>query len=78
MIPVKEVIPVENDTEIDIDNLDIETEMEDEEVVATVPEEKEENRIVTLLSMPSRKVKIKISKELLEELERMQLNFKLN
>ncbi|MCZ8196176.1 MAG: DNA polymerase III subunit alpha [Flavobacterium sp.] len=78
VIPVKEVLPVENDTEIDIDNLDIETEMEDEEVVASVPEEKEENRIVTLLSMPSRKVKIKISKELLEELERMQINFKLN
>jgi DNA polymerase-3 subunit alpha len=77
VIPVKEVIPVENDTEIDIDNLDIETEMEEEEV-ASVPEEKEENRIVTLLSMPSRKVKIKISKELLEELERMQINFKLN
>ncbi len=78
VIPIKEVLPVENDTEIDIDNLDIETEMDEEEVVATVPEEKEENRIVTLLSMPSRKVKIKISKELLEELERMQINFKLN
>ena len=78
VIPVKEVLPVENDAEIDIDNLDIETEMDEEEVVASVPEEKEENRIVTLLSMPSRKVKIKISKELLEELERMQINFKLN
>lgn len=76
--PVKEILPVENDTEIDIDNLDVEAEMEEEEVALSVHEEKEETRIVTLLSMPSRKVKIKISKELLEELERMQINFKLN
>jgi DNA polymerase-3 subunit alpha len=28
--------------------------------------------------MPSRKLKVKISSELLQELERMQLSFKLN
>jgi DNA polymerase III subunit alpha len=38
----------------------------------------EETKIVTFLSMPSRKLKIKISNELLVELEKMQLNFKLN
>ena len=40
--------------------------------------EVEETRIITRLAMPSRKLKIKISNELLVELEKMQLNFKLN
>ncbi|WP_298222079.1 DNA polymerase III subunit alpha [Flavobacterium sp.] len=40
--------------------------------------EVEETKIITRLSMPSRKLKIKISNELLVELEKMQLNFKLN
>jgi DNA polymerase III subunit alpha len=47
-------------------NLDIET-----EVV-------EETRVVTKLTMPSKKLKIKISNELLSDLERMQINFRLN
>ena len=76
-VTVKEVIPVENDTIIDIDNLDTESEIQEEEI-EEVPTATEENRVVTLLSMPSKKVKINISKELLEELERMQINFKLN
>jgi DNA polymerase-3 subunit alpha len=46
-----------------------------ETIVAT---EIEEVKIVTRLSMPSRKLKIKISNELLVELEKMQINFKLN
>jgi DNA polymerase-3 subunit alpha len=46
-----------------------------ETIVAT---EIEEIKIVTRLSMPSRKLKIKISNELLVELEKMQINFKLN
>ncbi|MBF2709305.1 DNA polymerase III subunit alpha [Flavobacterium soyangense] len=38
----------------------------------------EETKVVTRISMPSRKLKIKISNELLTELEKMQINFKLN
>ena len=38
----------------------------------------EEVVVVTKLSMPSRKLKIQISNELLAELEKMQINFKLN
>jgi DNA polymerase-3 subunit alpha len=38
----------------------------------------EEIKVITKLEMPSRKLKIKISNELLSELEKMQLNFKLN
>ena len=77
LVAVKEIVPVENDTIIDIDNLDAESEIEEEEI-EEAPTATEENRVVTLLSMPSRKVKINISKALLEELERLQVNFKLN
>jgi DNA polymerase-3 subunit alpha len=41
-------------------------------------EEIEEIKVVTKLTMPSRKLKIKISNELLQELDKMQINFKLN
>jgi len=40
--------------------------------------EVEEIKVVTKLSMPSRRLKIRISNELLQELEKMQINFKLN
>ena len=40
--------------------------------------EMEEIKVITKLEMPSRKLKIKISNELLSELEKMQVNFKLN
>ena len=40
--------------------------------------EVEEIKVVTKLSMPSRKLKVQISNELLFELEKMQVNFKLN
>jgi DNA polymerase III subunit alpha len=52
---------------------------EDEEpIVAETIEEVEETEVITRISMPSRKLKIKISNELLSELEKMELNFKLN
>ena len=38
----------------------------------------EEIKVITKLEMPSRKLKIKISNELLFELEKMQVDFKLN
>jgi len=46
-------------------------------VQVAVPTVIEEDRIITRLSMSSRK-KIKISNELLQELEKMQIEFKLN
>ncbi|HMK07030.1 MAG TPA: hypothetical protein VK476_05830, partial [Flavobacterium sp.] len=49
-----------------------------EEAELEVSAEVEETKIITRLSMPSRKLKIKISNELLVELEKMQINFKLN
>jgi DNA polymerase III subunit alpha len=49
-----------------------------EEMELNVATEIEETRIITKLTMPSRKLKVRISNELLQELEKMQLDFKLN
>lgn len=50
----------------------------EETVTETIATDVEDIQVVTKLSMPSRKLKVQISGELLQELERMQLNFKLN
>lgn len=50
----------------------------EQEVPQTVVTDVEDVQVVTKLSMPSRKLKVKISNELLQELERLQVNFKLN
>src|SRR5690606_20265092 len=47
------------------------------EVEVEVEREPEEVRIVTRLAMPSRKLKVNICGELLRELEKMNLNFRL-
>lgn len=49
-----------------------------EESILDAESSGEETRVVTGLSMPSRKLKIKISNELLMELDKLQINFKLN
>ncbi len=72
-----EATPIEvevDEISMDEDGNILETETS-ETIVAT---EIEEIKIVTRLSMPSRKLKIKISNELLVELEKLQINFKLN
>ncbi|SHI96741.1 DNA polymerase III subunit alpha [Flavobacterium haoranii] len=58
------------ETEDDEENIEVEVEPMVTEV--------EQVQVVTKLSMPSRKMKIKISNELLQELENRQINFKLN
>ena len=49
-----------------------------EEEIATEEAEEETIQVVTKLSMPSRKMKVKISNELLQELDRLDVSFKLN
>ena len=68
-IEIKPVlIPVDED--LDMENLeDIEIEME-------AP--KENVKVVNQLVMPSRKLKVQISNELLSELEKKQIDFRLN
>ena len=80
-----EVAPVETDNEEEIfvdeiEDSEVETdELTDSITVAKLKvEEIEEIKVVTKLTMPSRKLKVKISNELLIELEKMQINFKLN
>jgi DNA polymerase III subunit alpha len=69
---------VATDVELDTENDEI-SDSDEENIENTVLEtEIEEIQVVTKLSMPSRKLKIKISNELLQELENMQINFKLN
>nr|MBP6758853.1 DNA polymerase III subunit alpha [Flavobacterium sp.] len=51
---------------------------DDEPILVETITEVEETKIITRISMPSRKLKIKISNELLVELEKLQINFKLN
>jgi len=75
-----ETVPVLDDNEevvFEDENDDME---ESESVTMKAPQvtEVEEINVVTKLSMPSRKLKIKISNELLLGLEKMQVNFKLN
>lgn len=60
------------ETDGDEENLDLDFEE------ALIPQEKEEYRVVTKLEMPSRNTKIEITAELLEELENLQVNFRLN
>ncbi|AOW08424.1 DNA polymerase III subunit alpha [Flavobacterium gilvum] len=73
---IVETVPefTENDEEAFVDESEEATEMVETKSITEV----EEIKVVTKLSMPSRKLKIQISNELLFELEKMQINFKLN
>lgn len=71
-------VVIENDEEAFAEEIDDVETSESEETDTVEVTEIEEIKVVTKLSMPSRKLKIKISNELLLELEKMQINFKLN
>lgn len=76
---IKRIVETTPDFETDEE----ETFADSEEETADVNETKqvtevEEIKVVTKLAMPSRKLKVQISNELLFELEKMQINFKLN
>jgi len=63
---------------VEVENEDTDETMEDLEMNIEVPSEKEEIVVKTKLSMPSRKLKVNISNQLLQELENLQVDFKLN
>ncbi|MDD5149502.1 MAG: DNA polymerase III subunit alpha [Flavobacterium sp.] len=68
-------------TEVEVDEIvmDENGDVFENEISETIlTTEVEETKIITRLLMPSRKLKIKISNELLVELEKLQINFKLN
>jgi DNA polymerase-3 subunit alpha len=62
---------------IAVDDENFEPENPDE-IEIEIPVVEEEIKIMTKVSLPSRKLKIKISKELLIELEKMKVRFSLN
>ena len=76
--PVEPVIILNSEEEIDIENLDGNEIIEEEELVENEVVATEQVRRITTLEMPSRKLKVKITKELLDELSQFQINFKLN
>ncbi|WP_396169947.1 DNA polymerase III subunit alpha [Flavobacterium sp.] len=75
--PLEPVLISNNEEEIDIENLDI-SEVMEEELIENEPVATEQVKRITTLEMASRKLKVKISKELLTELDLIQVNFKLN
>lgn len=80
VIKTKEIVLMAKsaEEEIDIENLDVNENMQDEEIIEIAPVATEQIRKVTSLEMQSKRLKIKISKELLNELDRLELNFRLN
>jgi DNA polymerase-3 subunit alpha len=75
---IQPVMILNSEEEIDIENLDINETIEEEELVDNEVVATEQVKRITTLEMPSRKLKVKISKELLDELTQIQVNFKLN
>ncbi len=71
---IRKLVKLESTAEIE----EIENDEETLEIIDPIATEIEEQKIITHLTLPSRKLKVKISSELLQELERIQINFKLN
>jgi DNA polymerase-3 subunit alpha len=78
-VPVALPIAAESEEgDLDEVTVDLESELNEPDMEVNMPISVEENRVVTRLAMPSRKLKVKISKELLEELDKVPVNYKLN
>ena len=75
---IKRIVETTPDFEADEEAFVDENEESVEVIEAKQVTEVEEIKVVTKLAMPSRKLKIQISNELLFELEKMQINFKLS
>ncbi|UOX34631.1 DNA polymerase III subunit alpha [Flavobacterium sediminilitoris] len=74
----RQVVEVVENEIVDVsDEIESDEMVEQMEIAPTITEV-EEVKVVTKLSMASRKMKVKISNELLQELENRQINFKLN
>ena len=73
-----ETVPVIEESEDAVFDEEMEDSGNDNTLKEAQITEVEEIKVVTKVTMPSRKLKIKISNELLQELEKMQINFKLN
>jgi len=77
-MPIPSVELTDDESEAEDEIIEVETDNEEEVAMEITKTEVEEVRKITSLEMKSRKLKVKISKELLEQLEKLQVNFKLN
>lgn len=80
-IPIKNEIisnESEDDSEIEMDEIESDSEILDDLPMQSIKTEVEEVRKVTSLEMKSRKLRVKITKELLEELDKLDVRFRLN
>jgi len=75
--PIETILTAENSEEIDIENI-VESEITEEDTVEITPIITEEIKRITTLEMPSRRLKIRISSELLLDLEKINVKFSLN
>ena len=75
---IEPVLLASNDEDIDIENLDVNENLDEEDVIEIAQVATEQVRKITTLDMSSRRLKIKISKELLEELANLEVEFRLN
>ncbi len=69
---------IPEETEIFTEEFSGEDELDIEEPISETETAVEETKIITKISLPSRNLKVKISNELLMELEKMEVDFKLN
>jgi DNA polymerase-3 subunit alpha len=69
---------IPEETEIFTEEFSGEDELDIEEPISETETAVEETKIITKISLPSRKLKVKISNELLMELEKMEVDFRLN
>ena len=75
----KTIAPLVTASEMEEVAIDTETDaVLEAELPVLTPEVVEEIRVVNLVSMPSRKLKVTISTEFLTELQKLQIDFKLN
>ena len=74
VLPEKQEETVDFETDLDFENDDLIV-----EVVEEIEKPKlDDFKVITGITMPSRTLKVAISNELMEELENLQINFKLN
>ena len=72
------LIAINTEEEIDIENLDVNESIEEEDILENTPVASEQIKKITSLDMQSKRFKIKISKQLLNDLERLDVAFRLN
>ncbi len=77
-MPIPSVELTDDESEVEDEIIEVETDNEEEIPMEITKTEVEEIRKITSLEMKSRKLKVKISKELLEQLEQLQVDFRLN